>query len=179
MNSQCGGHWISGGYRLEAAIEAHSSIYRRQQRSARAKTKAAPESGTGTKVERASERHRLAMADCLGRFGRASHSTPPQKTIYHPIPLGKFKKPHVQCKQKPAIIPGPCSCCSPASTLDGEFRRPRSLTEAPALYLARLLPLSKCSSRHGAQCCGAADCCLAGVAIRLAKHPEATSRLQL
>jgi hypothetical protein len=60
-----------GRISVRGSVKAHSSIYRRhsgaQGRSQHYK------SGTGTLVESESW---LAMADCLGRFGRASHSNP-------------------------------------------------------------------------------------------------------
>ena len=63
--------WISGGYRLEAA-SGPIALYIVGIRGAQGRSQHY-KSGTGTLVESES---RLAMADCLGRFGRASHSNP-------------------------------------------------------------------------------------------------------
>ena len=63
--------WISGGYRLEAA-SGPIALYIVGIRGAQGRSQHY-KSGTGTLVESESW---LAMADCLGRFGRASHSNP-------------------------------------------------------------------------------------------------------
>lgn len=63
--------WISGGYRLEAASRP-IALYIVGIRGAQGRSQH-DKSGTGTLVESESW---LAMADCLGRFGRASHSNP-------------------------------------------------------------------------------------------------------
>jgi len=63
--------WISGGYRLEAASRP-IALYIVGIRGAQGRSQHY-KSGTGTLVESESW---LAMADCLGRFGRASHSNP-------------------------------------------------------------------------------------------------------
>jgi len=63
--------WISGGYRLEAASRP-IALYIVGIRGAQGRSQHY-KSGTGALVESESW---LAMADCLGRFGRASHSNP-------------------------------------------------------------------------------------------------------
>ena len=81
--------WISGGYRLEAASRP-IALYIVGIREAQGRNQHFM-SGTGTW----SSGFWLAMADCLGRFGRASHST----SRYHTPPRSWDKsKMHVQCE---------------------------------------------------------------------------------
>lgn len=81
--------WISGGYRLEAASRP-IALYIVGIREAQGRNQHFM-SGTGTW----SSGFWLAMADCLGRFGRASHST----SRYHTPPRSWDKsKMRVQCE---------------------------------------------------------------------------------
>lgn len=81
--------WISGGYRLEAASRP-IALYIVGIREAQGRNQHFM-SGTGTW----SSGFWLAMADCLGRFGRASHST----SRYHTPPRSWDKSTmHVQCE---------------------------------------------------------------------------------
>ena len=79
-----------GRISVRGSIKAHSSIYRRHQRSARTKPAL-----LCLVPEHWSSEFWLAMADCLGRFGRASHST----SRYHTPPRSWDKSTmHVQCE---------------------------------------------------------------------------------
>lgn len=85
--------WISGGYRLEAASRP-IALYIVGIREAQGRNQHFM-SGTGTW----SSGFWLAMADCLGRFGRASHST----SRYH-TPPRSWDKSKCVFNAKPEIM---------------------------------------------------------------------------
>jgi hypothetical protein len=96
--------WISGGYRLKAASRP-IALYIVGIREAQGRNQHF-ESGTGTW----SSDFWLAMADCLGRFGRASHST----SRYH-TPPRSWDKSKCMFNAKPesqALLPLLCSSAS-------------------------------------------------------------------
>ena len=90
-----------GRISVRGSIKAHSSIYRRHQRSARTKPAL-----LCLVPEHWSSEFWLAMADCLGRFVRASHST----SRYHTPPRSWDKSTmHVQCE---SLKSWQCALCS-------------------------------------------------------------------
>lgn len=119
--------WISGGYRLEAASRP-IALYIVGIRGAQGRSQHY-ESGTGTLVESESW---LAMADCLGRFGRASHSNP----RYHsPTPNFGQVQMHVQrnsCGSCDQIRP--CLICTPSAFLQDQLPVAVVLSSVLALY---------------------------------------------
>jgi hypothetical protein len=119
--------WISGGYRLEAASRP-IALYIVGIRGAQGRSQH-DKSGTGTLVESESW---LAMADCLGRFGRASHSNP----RYH-SPTQNFGQVqmHVQrnsCDSCDQIRP--CFICTPSAFLQDQLPIAVVLSSVRALY---------------------------------------------
>lgn len=98
--------WISGGYRLEAASRP-IALYIVGIREAQGRNQHFM-SGTGTW----SSGFWLAMADCLGRFGRASHST----SRYH-TPPRSWDKSKCMFNAKPEIKAMLSLPRSPASIL--------------------------------------------------------------
>jgi hypothetical protein len=119
--------WISGGYRLEAASRP-IALYIVGIRGAQGRSQHY-KSGTGTLVESESW---LAMADCLGRFGRASHSNP----RYH-SPTQNFGQVqmHVQrnsCGSCDQIRP--CFICTPPAFLQDQLPIAVVLSSVRALY---------------------------------------------
>jgi hypothetical protein len=119
--------WISGGYRLEAASRP-IALYIVGIRGAQGRNQHY-KSGTGTLVESESW---LAMADCLGRFGRASHSNP----RYH-SPTQNFGQVqmHVQrnsCDSCDQIRP--CFICTPSAFLQDQLPIAVVLSSVRALY---------------------------------------------
>jgi hypothetical protein len=119
--------WISGGYRLEAASRP-IALYIVGIRGAQGRSQH-DKSGTGTLVESESW---LAMADCLGRFGRASHSNP----RYH-SPTQNFGQVqmHVQrnsCDSCDQIRP--CFICTPSAFLQDQLPVAVVLSSVRALY---------------------------------------------
>jgi hypothetical protein len=125
--------WISGGYRLEAASRP-IALYIVGIREAQGRNQHF-ESGTGTW----SSGFWLAMADCLGRFGRASHSTSRYQT-----PPRSWDKSKCMFNAKPesqALLP---LLCSPASILQDDAS---SLIAEPLLRLPSA-PVRRMFTRH-------------------------------
>lgn len=103
--------WISGGYRLEAASRP-IALYIVGIRGAQGRSQHF-ESGPGTLVESESW---LAMADCLGRFGRASHSNP----RYH-SPTQNFGQVQMHVQRNSCDQIRLCFICTPATCLQDEL----------------------------------------------------------
>lgn len=132
--------WISGGYRLEAA-SGPIALYIVGIRGAQGRSQHY-KSGTGTLVESESW---LAMADCLGRFGRASHSNP----RYH-SPTQNFGQVqmHVQrnscdpCDQIRLVLHlhAVCHLARPAANCSRSVERTRPLLSLRLSTITRRVP---------------------------------------
>jgi hypothetical protein len=103
-----------GRISVRGSVKAHSSIYRRhsgaQGRSQHYK------SGTGTLVESESW---LAMADCLGRFGRASHSNPRYHSPTQNLGKSKCMSNAISCD--PCHQIRLCFICTPSAILQDQL----------------------------------------------------------